>query len=172
MKALDNLLAPANQWLNTLEKRERQIVIIGAISLLIMMFYLIIWEPITAKHEEQQLQNISQRQLYSWMNNASTEIRSLKSTGNSSIARFRNQSISSLADRSAVSSGIKPFIEKIDQTKKGVNIRLKAANFDSIVIWLTDMQNKYGITASKVKIEKTATKGSVDAQITLERSTS
>jgi len=169
MKALNDLFAPANLWLNTLEKRERQIVIGGAISLVIMLFYLIIWEPITANHEQQQLQHNSQRQLYSWMKNARAEIQSLKSSGNSSIARSRNQSISSLADRSATSSGIKPFIEKIDQSKKGVKIRLKNANFDRIVIWLSDLENKYAITASKVKIEKTESKGSVDAQITLER---
>jgi len=169
MKALDDLIAPANQWLNTLEKRERHIVIAGAISLLIMLFYLVVWEPITSNHEQQKLQNDSQRQLYSWMKNASSKIQSLQSSGNSSIARSRNQSISSLADRSATASGIKQFIEKIEQSKKGVKIRLKLANFDRIVIWLTDLENKYGIIASKVKIEKTETKGAVDAQITLER---
>jgi len=169
MKALDDLFAPATQWLNTLEKRERQIVIGGAISLLIMLFYLIVWEPITSRHNQQKLHHDSQRQLYSWMKNASSEIQSLKSSGNSSIARSRNQSIASLADRSATTSGVKSFIEKIDQSKKGVKVRLKNANFDRIIIWLTDLENKYGIIASKVKIEKTETRGSVDAQITLER---
>jgi general secretion pathway protein M len=170
MKALDDLLAPAQQWLNTLEQRERVIVIGGAICLVIMLFYLAIWEPITSRHGKQQLQYESQRQLYNWMKNASAEIRSLNSAGNSTTARSRNQSISSLADRSATTSGIKPFIEKIEQSKKGVNVRLKSANFDRIVIWLTDLENKYGIIASKVKLEKTETKGAVNARITLERS--
>jgi len=170
MKYITELLSPLNQWLDTLEQRERYIVIAGSISLLIILFYLIIWEPVTSKHEQQQLQYDSQRQLYSWMKNASSEISSINSAGGNSISRFRNQSISSLADRSAITSGVKPFIEKIDQSKKGVKIRLKSANFDQIVIWLTDLQNKYGIIASKVKVEKTKLKGAVDAQITLERS--
>jgi len=170
MKLLNELLNPFNQWLDTLEQRERYIVIAGSISLLIILFYLIIWEPVTSKHEQQQLQYDSQRQLYSWMKNAGNEIRSLNAAGGNDISRFRNQSISSLADRSAITSGVKPFIEKIDQSKKGVKVRLKAADFDRIVIWLTDLQNKYGIIASKVKVEKTKVKGAVDAQITLERS--
>lgn len=170
MKALDDLLAPSKQWLNTLEQRERHIVIAGAISLGIILFYLIIWEPISSRHEQQQLRYDSQRQLHSWMKNAGTEIRSLKSAGGNNIARYRNQSIASLADRSAITSGIKPFIEKIDQNKKGVKVRIKSANFDRIIIWLTDLENKYGIIASKVKVEKTDTKGAVNAQITLERS--
>ena len=171
MNILDKLLAPANQWLDTLEQRERHIVIAGAVCLAIMLFYLIIWEPVTSRHEQQQLQNNSQRQLYSWMKNASEEIHSLNSTGNSNIARFRNQSIASLTDRSATTSGVKPFIEKIDQDKNGVSVRLKSANFDSIIIWLADLENKYGIIARKVKIEQSKTDGAVDAQITLERTT-
>ena len=170
MKAIDNLVTPLNQWLNTLEKRERHIVITGAISLAIMLFYLAIWEPITSQHEQQQINYNAQRQLYSWMKNANVEIRSLNSAGGSNKARFRNQSIASLADRSATTSGIKPFIEKIDQSKKGVKIKIKSADFDQIVIWLTDLQNKYGIIASKVKVEKTKVEGAIDAQITLERS--
>jgi len=170
MNALNNLLTPLTEWLNTLEQRERHIVITGAISLLIILFYLVIWDPITSKHEQQKLQYDAQRQLYSWMKNASNEIQQLSSTNSNNIARFRNQSISSLADRSATTSGVKPFIEKIDQSKKGVKVRLKSANFDQIVVWLTDLENKYGIIATKVKVEKTKTKGAVDAQITLERS--
>jgi len=169
MKALDDLLDPATQWLNTLEQREKYIVIGGAVSLVIMLFYLIIWEPITSQYEQQKLHLDSQRQLYSWMKNAGAEIRSLKSAGGNNIARFRNQSIASLADRSAITSGIKPYIEKIDQSKKGVKVNVKAANFDQIIAWLTNLENKYGIIASKVKVEKTKTNGAVDAQITLER---
>ncbi|VAW61387.1 hypothetical protein MNBD_GAMMA08-1719 [hydrothermal vent metagenome] len=169
MKALDDLLAPATQWLNTLDQREKYIVIGGAISLAIMLFYLIIWEPITSQYEQQKLHLDSQRQLYSWMKNASAEIRSLKSTGGNNIAKYRNQSIASLADRSAITSGIKSYIEKIDQSKKGVKVNIKAANFDQIITWLTNLENKYGIIASKVKVETTKTKGAVDAQITLER---
>lgn len=169
-KAIDDLIAPARQWLDTLEQRERQIVIAGSISLLIMLFYLIVWEPITSNLEQQQLQHESNRQLHSWMKNAGAEIRSLNSSGGSSIARFRNQSIASLTDRSAITSGVKPFIEKIDQSKKGVKVRLKAADFDRIIIWLSNLKTKYGIVARKVKIETTKTKGAVDAQITLERS--
>ncbi len=170
MKQLDDLLAPAIQWLNALEQRERYIVIAGGISLAIMLFYLLIWEPITSSYTHHQQQYNSQRQLYGWMKSKAAEIQSLNAAGSSSISRSRNQSIASLADRSATTTGIKPYIEKIDQNKKGVKIRLKSANFDRIVVWLTDLENKYGIVASKVKVETSVVKGAVDVQVTLERS--
>lgn len=167
---IEGQLAPVNQWLESLEERERHIVIGGAIALVIMLFYIIIWEPITSNFDQQQQRNQSQRQLYSWMKNSSTEIQKLKASGGGTAAKSRSQSISSLADRSAITAGIKPFIDKIDQNKKGVKVSLKEANFDKIILWLAELENKYGITSSKLKIEKSKTDGSVDAQITLERS--
>jgi len=170
MSYLEDQLAPVYQWLDTLEVRERYIVTGGAIALLVILFYLIIWEPVISNYEQQIQRNDSQRQLYSWMKSSSNEIQSLKSAGGHTAARFRNQSISSLADRSAISSGVKPYIDKIDQNKKGVKVNLKAADFDRIIMWLSDLENKYAISASKLKIEKSKTEGAVDAQITLERS--
>ncbi len=170
MIVLDRLLQPVTQWLDTLEKRERQTVQTGATVLVIMILYLAIWDPITSSYNEQQLQYQSQRQLHDWMREAASEIRGLEASGNSMAARFRNQSISSLADRSATTSGVKPFINKIDQGKEGVKVTLKQADFDRIITWLADMENKYGIIATKVKVEKAKASGAVDADITLERS--
>ncbi|HED33519.1 MAG TPA: type II secretion system protein M [Gammaproteobacteria bacterium] len=167
--ALTQALAPANQWLSAQEERDRKIIIIGGIALIIMVFYLAIWEPINTRFEQQQSENESKRKLHSWMKGASAEIKALKSSGSNSISRTRNQSISSLADRSAATSGVKPFIEKIEQSKTGVKVVLKAANFDQIITWLNNLQSQYGIFAVKVKVEKSRTEGAVDANITLER---
>jgi len=171
MSALNNLLAPAQQWLDTLESREKRIVIGGGIALLLILFYLLVWDPIVSRHEEQQLKHESQLQLYSWMKNAGEQINSLKSAGGGSAARFKNQSISSLADRSARVTGVKSFISKIDQSKSGVKVTLKNADFDLIINWLTDLENKYGIISSQIKIERSKEDGAVNANITLERTT-
>ncbi len=169
MNKIDQLLAPIRLKLDELEPRERIIVIAGSIGLAIMLFYLIIWEPITSRYEHQLLQHDSQRQLYSWMQEAGAEIRSLSASGGRSTSRFKNHSISSLADRSAATSGVKVSIEKMTQSKKGVKVQLKTANFDRIVIWLNDLETNYGIVASKVKVETAKIKGAVNASILLER---
>jgi len=170
MRTIDNILAPAQIWLNGLEEREHRIVIAGIISLAIILFYLLVWDPVISRYEQQQLDYDNQRQTLSWMTNAAEEIQQISSSGGSTIARFKNQSISSLADRSATTTGIKPFIDKLEQSKQGVKVILKSADFDRIILWLSDLQNKYGIIATTVKVEKTKIKGAIDAQITLERS--
>lgn len=170
MNALDKWLQPARQWLDSLEKRERHVVIAGAIMLVVMLAYLAIWDPIVSSYADEQQKYTSQRQLHIWMQQSANEIRNLETSSGGMYARFQNQSISSLADRSAMTSGVKSFIDKIDQGKDGVKITLKNADFDRIITWLADMENKYGIIVSKAKIEKSKTAGAVDADITLERS--
>lgn len=169
MNALDKLLSPASQWLNTLQRRERNIVVAGSIALLVILFYLLIWEPITANYEQQKQTLEYQRQQYAWMKNATAEISSLKAAGGSLAARSKNQSISSLADRSAQVTGVKSFINKIEQSKTGVKVVLTSANFDLVINWLSDMENKYAIICTQIKVDRSKEAGAVDVNVTLER---
>lgn len=169
MKTLQDLLQPAQQWLTSLQPRERFTVIVGGIALLFILLYLLVWAPITEYHEEQQLRLQSQQQLYSWMKNAAQEVSQLSGSSAGSAARNQNQSISALADRSARTTGIKAFITKIEQSQNDVKVTLSEADFDRIIHWLADLQDKYAISSTSIKIERTKTAGAVNAHITLER---
>ena len=158
--------------LDGLEKRERFIVIVGFIFLIFSLFFLIIWEPVFSELEKQQQHYQSQRQLLAWMKGTSREIQSLQSPGTQSLSRFKNQSISSLVERSSQSLGIKQYIKKLDSNKKGVKVQLEQANFDRIILWLHDLERKYRIQSSSIKIEPQKEPGAVNAQIMLERVTS
>lgn len=155
--------------LDALEKRERFIVIAGFIFLVFSLFFLIIWEPIFNELDKQQQDHTTQRQLLNWMNNTSQEMRLLQSSGASSLNQFKNQSISSLVERSSQSFGIKQYIKKIDSNKKGVKVKLEQANFDRVILWLYDLESKYGIQSSSIKFEAQKEPGTVNVQIMLER---
>lgn len=169
MSALQRLLQPAQQWLDGLQSRERFSVMAGGIALVFILLYLLVWAPITEHHEQQQQRLHSQQQLYSWMKNATQQVNQLTGSTAGSAARYRNQSISTLADRSARTTGVKAFISKIEQSQNDVKVTLSEADFDRIIHWLADLQHKYAISSTSVKIEKTKTAGAVDAHITLER---
>jgi general secretion pathway protein M len=162
----------AHQRLDALEKREKIIVIAGFIFLLFSMFFLLIWEPVFSELDKQQQSYQSQRQLLNWMKGTSQQIQSLRSSGAQSSSRFDKQSISSLVERSSTSLGIKQYITKLDSNKKGVKVQLEQANFDRIILWLHDLESKYGIQSSNIKIEPQEASGTVNAQISLERPTS
>lgn len=160
---------PLRNWYDRLEKREKQIVASGAVILLVTLFYLAVWDPVFSTLETEKQRYQSQRQLLSWMKDTGREINRLQSTGASSASRFRNQSVPSLVERSAITSGVKPFIKKQESDKSGVKIQLEQADFDRLIIWIHDLQQKYSIHASKIHIEPQKQPGAVNARITLER---
>lgn len=166
---LENYIAPVRDWLNKLETRERQMVIGAGIFVLISLLYLIIWDPIFSAYDKQSQLLESQQQTLGWMIETGTEIQSLQSGGRISANRFNNQSISSLAERSAQSMGVKQQITKLETAKNGVKVELEAADFDRLILWISDMEQKYGIQASSIQIEKQDKPGAVEARVTLER---
>ncbi len=163
---------PLERWLGTLNARERNLVFAGAIFLFISLFYLAVWDPVFSTLETAKLQNQSQRELLSWMKSASAEARALQSAGAALNNRSKNESLSTLAERSALSSGTKAFIRKLESDKDGVKVQLDQADFDRIIFWLHDMQSKYGIYASSILVEPHKEKGAVNVRITLERTAS
>jgi general secretion pathway protein M len=164
-----NTIEPLKNKFDALEYRERIIVIAGLVFLVISLFYLAVWDPIISARDAERQHYSSQQQTLSWMQEAVREIQSLKSTGASTVSRFKNQSVSALAERSAQSTGIKPYIIKQESDKQGVKIQLEQADFDRLIMWLNDMEQKYAIQAGSVHIEKQAASGAVNARVTLER---
>ena len=162
-------IEPLRNRFDKLEKREKHTVIGGSVALLVMLFYLAVWDPVFSTLEAEKQRYQSQRQLLVWMNDTASEISKLQAAGGSSASRFRNQSVSSLVDRSAITTGVKPFIKKQESDTSGVKIQLEQADFDRLIVWINDLQQKYAIQASKINIEPQQQAGTVNARVTLER---
>jgi len=162
-------LEPLKNWLDSLPKRERLIVISGIIFLVINLFYFSVWDPVVNGLQTEQQKYESEQQLYYWMKDAAAEYKTLRSSGSPISNRFKNQSISSLAERSAQSMGVKQYIKKLDSSSKGVKVEFDQVGFDQLISWLTDLSQKYNIQTSSLHIEKLAEPGTVNARISLER---
>jgi len=158
------------RWLDSLQPRERQIVISGGITLPVILFYLLIWDPVFSKLDETRLSVESQKQQLLWMKASAMEIRNLQASGASLSPQLANQSASSLVTLSAQSNGVQDFVTKLDSTKDGVDVQLTNADFDRVMTWLNDLQTRYAIQPSKIIIEPQADPGTVNARITLEKS--
>lgn len=157
------------RWLETLQPRERQLVVGGSITLSVILFYLLVWDPVFSKLEAARENLDAQRQLLIWMQTSGQEIRNLQSSGASLAPQLASQSVSALVTMSAQSNGIQEFITKLDSTKEGVEVQLTNADFDRTMTWLNDLQTRYQIQPRKIIIEPQVDPGTVNARITLEK---
>lgn len=157
-------------WFLSLQKRERMMVLSGAAALIIIMLYLIIWEPVFSGITNQQQRVISQRKILNWMQNAEVEARSLKASGGNVNSALMKQSISRAIETSAVSAGIRDAIAKIEaRDKKSTRVQFKNVDFNRLMQWLGALESRYGISIKSANIDKADSTGVANAKITLER---
>ena len=68
-----------------------------------------------------------------------------------------------------MSAGIRTDINKIEaEGKQGIKVQMKAVNFNRLLQWLGDLQNRYGVNVKNLSVDIGEKPGMVSARVTLE----
>jgi len=159
-----------NLWFYALDQRERLLVIGTAITVVITLFYVVIWEPVHQGLGEQQLLHASQSDNLMWMQEAAAEVRSLKAAGGGSRKAPSNQPVSLVLEQSIATAGLKDNLNKIESSgKKGARVKLDAASFDQMLIWLNTLEQRHGIVVTSATIDRADKPGLINARISFDK---
>lgn len=157
------------QWFSGLNSRERLIVSTGAISLLIMLLYLMVWEPLSSKRAQLQSSVEAQRNTYIWMQQAAVEVRKL--SGKSVGVKKHEGSMLGIINNSAKSALKGAILKRVEEDRQqGVRVWIEQVAFDDLIIWLGQIQQQYGIRVSSLVSERHSKPGRVDVRLILQRS--
>ncbi|MCK5336659.1 MAG: type II secretion system protein M [Gammaproteobacteria bacterium] len=160
-------------WFKKQPQREQYLLITTAALIILTILYLLIWEPVFKSLDSQSLKLQSQKKILLWMNDAEKEVNKLRSSGNALSPQASSQSISTLVERSAISTGIRASIFKMSSDKKQtLKVQFKSVEFDRLTQWLGKLQKDYGITPKRVSIKQADKAGLVSCRVTLEKQTS
>jgi general secretion pathway protein M len=153
-------------WLNQLAPRERRVLIIGAVTLVIMMGYFMLWEPlITARA---QLENVvaAQKTTLRWMTDAAAEVKQLRF--NTSPTKTHKQSLLNLIDKSIRTGRLAKTNKRIEpKGKQEVQVRFKAVSFTALMRWLGQLYNQHQVEMSQIRIERQQAPDQVKVNLTL-----
>lgn len=154
------------EWFESLEVRERRLIIGGGITLLLMSVYFLGWEPfINGLHDLRKSTQRKQIEL-AWMQKAAKEVKQLQATQSSPVRIASGQSLLGVIDRSAKAKRLGDSLKRVqpDGTSKA-RVWLENAKFDVVIGWLEDLERRYGVGVETITLEKQAEKGLVDARI-------
>jgi general secretion pathway protein M len=166
MKQLEEI----RNWYQGLQQRERQLVLSATAVIIVTLFYLIIWEPVHKGIEEQTQKHQSLTGILQWMQNAATEVNTLRASGGAQGRTGGNQPVTLLVENSASTAGLKPFLSKLESTSdKGARVTIDAASFDQLLIWLNTLQTQYGISVTSASLDRDDKPGAVNVRMTLNR---
>lgn len=154
-------------WFMGLEIRERKLVAGGAAVLVLLMFYLMIWEPVAVAYDDLKKNVAAQQETLDWMKQASRQVKALRGSSQGGTRSLGGRSLLAVVDQTARSGGLGSAIKRVEPDgSKGVKIWLEGAAFDPMVLWLGALSRTYQIDTSVITIEPQG-EGRVNARLTL-----
>jgi len=153
-------------WFANLEQRERLMVIGGAIVAIMIVYWGLIWTPLTRQNDSLSETLDTKVQMLTTLQRA----RALAgSPGGGADASLR-QSLVLLVDQTHRSYGLEGSLARNQPDgADGIRVTLQDAAFDGLVAWLGALRAGYGINVESATIEGARLTGVVNATVVLRR---
>lgn len=155
-------------WYLSKDPTERIILLFVGVIIVLALFYLLVWSPISISHNHNLKQLESKRQLLGWMQNTSIEIRALQNS--SPAGNTRSGPLLSTVDATIKSSGMAESMKRLEpQGNNKVQIWFENTGFDALVLWLGTLANQYQIQVDSINIDRQPESGKVNARLVLNK---
>ncbi len=135
--------------------RDRSLLVGLGVFLLVAIFYLIVWEPLTRWSDHQMTVYRKQIETMEWLQRNTDKIQ----LAERKIASVSSKDVSTLVTNTARQTGI--TIYRIQPDKKGVGVWLDDAAYQKVLTWILVLENKYQIIVQKIKIDRLKEEGRI-----------
>jgi len=156
-------------WFLSLTLRERYMVQLAGLVVLVFMVYLLIWNPISERYQKNKKNVASATETLKWMKSAAAEVNELRG-GKLITERPQNkQFVLGLVDRTARKAGLGAVMKRVQpEGEAGVRVWFENAVFDDFVRWLALIEDKHGLFVNEINIEQTESTGLVNVRVFLD----
>jgi general secretion pathway protein M len=149
-------------WYAGLQQREQRMVAIGGVTVAILILVLGILLPLQSAVSSAVKRNETKREDLAWMQVNAAEIRAAGNvpggdTGEAPVV---------LVDRVGREAGLGSALRGTQPNGTGVRVQLEAAPFDTLVSWLANLDERYGLAIESITVDRAARPGVVNASIT------
>lgn len=151
------------QYLQRLEPRERRVLLFGAIAavlLIIVATVLPLQRSVAAA--EQRVER--KRDDLQWLRSVAPQLVGLRGNAPPPLS----ESLVVLVDRTARESGLgKSLVGSQPSGDGGLNVRLDQTPFDTLIAWLAQLRERYGVRVDSATIDAAKGGGNVTATLVL-----
>lgn len=156
-------------WWENLGARERGLIVVGTVLVMMLLSYVLAWEPL--RNSDRRLrQSVAERRAdLAWMRQAAEEIKRLGGTG---AARpvADNRSLLTLVDQTARAAGLGAALKRVaPQGDDKLSAQLDGAEFDKLIPWLSGLERDQAIAIISLNVDRTDAPALVNARVVLGR---
>jgi general secretion pathway protein M len=152
-------------WLAGLAPRERNLVYAAGSLVIIAVLYFVLVLPITTMAAKRAARVEQKTADLAWMRQVAPQVAAAAAAG---AVAGSGESLVVLVDRTGREAGLGGALrDQSPSGDQGLRLRLEAAPFDVLVVWLASLQQQHGVKVEAATIDATATPGLVNASLTL-----
>jgi len=154
-------------WFEGLAERERLALMLGAVALVLVLFFVAVWQPVADRNRSLAAELEERNHDLAWMASAAVQIKALE--GNSETAQVDDgrtliARVTSELRADKVEAGqIRP------EGENRLRLTIEGVRFTALLPPLERLRNRYGVRVREAAVEPAATAGLVDARLVLER---
>jgi len=158
-------------WWNKLSERERQILAIGAVVVVLLIGWAFVWHPLARARVQMQARVAQQSSDLAWMRQSAAELTALRAKGARGKVDRQGKSLFALADVTARGAGLGAALKRVEPAgtgPKSVRVSFEGANFDALSGWLDALSRDFGVQAVDLSADRVEGVGLVNARVVLE----
>jgi general secretion pathway protein M len=158
-------------WWMSLQTRERMILTVAAIILILILIYLLIIEPYLESRAMLANNIQGDQQTLVWMQQASGQVNQLRAGTSSRVRAGKDKrSLLAVVDISAKRSKIHTNIQRMEpQGENGIKLTIDDVDFDKLIHWIGSIQLTQGVNVTRATVSRSDTPGLIDARLSLQR---
>ena len=151
-----------NAW-HSLQSRERLIVGIGAVILLALLGYSIVWAPVQRDLPNLRIDVPKQRTQLALMRVQAKQVAQLRG---SAPAKIASGNLLTKLEQSAQNRGVRENITRMEPDEtNSVRLSLDSVDFNALLRWLKELQTQNGIRPETATITAQSDQGLVNARL-------
>jgi len=158
-------------WWESLQSRERYMVLIATALVSLVILYWLIWTPIASSRDNKQNRVDAKRDTVIWMTQKKQEVEHLKRINPNLFKQSSdNRSLLAIVDTGAKNMGIRPAITRIEP--KGddkVQLTMEEIAFDYLIVLLGELERRNNIEVTDASLNRSDQVGKVTGRVTLVR---
>jgi general secretion pathway protein M len=151
------------QYLQRLQPRERRMLLFGAVAALLLLIVATLL-PLQRSVAAIQQRVERKRDDLQWLRSMAPQLTGLQVSAPPPL----RESLVVLVDRTARESGLaKSLVGSQPSGDGGLNVRLDQTPFDTLVAWLSQLRERYGVQVQTATIDAAKGSGNVTATLVL-----
>lgn len=153
--------------LKQLSLRDQTMLVALAAALLLYMLYQMLWHPLAKSNSDLAQQNAAVAQSLANMNQLAAQYRELQKASGPGNAS-QGETLTQLVDETVASNQL--HMSRFQPGSAGdVQVRFDNANFDQVLRWLNELENKHGVTLREFGVSPGSGPGLVNVSVRLFR---